>query len=166
MTVLKASEEGNSEWTLRAKDTSAVERAQSDITTAIEQAETMTHVGFLTLADRSAFPRIVGSKGSNVARPRVETGADITVSRENNTIVIIGTESAVQKAKEAILKQAASPPRFRPSLGYSSYELERRLVAFQRLFQDAYIVPRTPLTGFGVTGPEAAANLKHILDCR
>lgn len=104
-------EEGNSEWTLRAKDTSGLERAQSDITTAIEQAEAMTHVGFLTLADRSTFPRIVGSKGSNVARLRVETGADITVSRENNTIVIIGTESAVQNAKEAIVKQAASPPR-------------------------------------------------------
>ncbi|KAF9222579.1 SCP160 protein [Gyrodon lividus] len=104
-------EEGDSEWTLRAKDAAGLEGAQNDIRAAIEQAEAMTHVGFLTLADRSAFPRLVGSKGSNVARLRAETGADITVSRENNTVVIIGSESAVEMAKEAILKQAASPPR-------------------------------------------------------
>ena len=39
------------------------------------------------------FPRIVGTKGANVARLRNETGAEITVSRENNTIVIIGATS-------------------------------------------------------------------------
>lgn len=83
-------EEGDSEWTLKAKDAASLERGQSDIKTAIEQAEAMTNVGFLTLPDRSAFPKIVGSKGSNVARLRAETGADITVSRDNNTIVIIG----------------------------------------------------------------------------
>ncbi|KAF8844641.1 hypothetical protein BDN67DRAFT_962561 [Paxillus ammoniavirescens] len=104
-------EEGDSEWTLRAKDATGIERAQDDIKAAIEQAEAMTHVGFLTLADRSAFPRLVGSKGSNVARLRAETGADITVSRESNTIILIGSESAVEMAKEAILKQVASPPR-------------------------------------------------------
>ena len=47
-------EEGDSEWTLRAKDANGIERAQDDIKAAIEQAEAMTHVGFLTLADRSA----------------------------------------------------------------------------------------------------------------
>ncbi|KIJ18943.1 hypothetical protein PAXINDRAFT_166858 [Paxillus involutus ATCC 200175] len=99
-------EEGDSEWTLRAKDANGIERAQDDIKAAIEQAEAMTHVGFLTLADRSAFPRLVGSKGANVARLRAETGADITVSRESNTIIIIGSESAVEMAKEAILEQA------------------------------------------------------------
>jgi len=83
-------EEGDSEWTLKARDAASLERAQSDVQAAIEQAEAMTHVGFLTLADRSAFPKIVGSKGSNVARLRAETGADITVGRDNNTIVIIG----------------------------------------------------------------------------
>lgn len=90
-------EEGESEWTLKARDAAGLERAQIDIKTAIEQAEAMTHVGFLTLADRSAFPRIVGSKGSNVARLRAETGADITVSRDNNTIVIIGTQLVLSR---------------------------------------------------------------------
>ncbi|KAG9316397.1 hypothetical protein JVU11DRAFT_2430 [Chiua virens] len=104
-------EEGDSEWTLTAKDPASLERAQSDVKTAIEQAEAMTHVGFLTLADRSVFPRIVGSKGANVARLRAETGADITVSRDNNTIVIIGSESAMEEARQAILKQATSPQR-------------------------------------------------------
>jgi len=104
-------EEGDSEWTLRAKDAPSLERAEGDIKAAIEQAEAMTHVGFLTLTDRSSFPRIVGTKGSNVARLRAETGADITVSRDSNVIVVIGSESAVEVAREAILKQAAAPPR-------------------------------------------------------
>ncbi|KAG2146037.1 uncharacterized protein EDB93DRAFT_1287176 [Suillus bovinus] len=107
-------EEGDSEWTLKGSDAAGLERAQSLIQEAIAQAAAMTCVGFLTLPDRSAFPRIVGSKGSNVARLRNETGADITVSRDNNTIIIIGSESAVDAAKEAILKQISSsgrPPR-------------------------------------------------------
>ena len=45
------------------------------------------------MPDRSAFPMIVGTKGANVSRLRAETGADITVGRDNNTIVIIGTFS-------------------------------------------------------------------------
>lgn len=106
-------EEDDSEWTLKGNDAAGLERAQSLIQEAIAQAAAMTCVGFLTLPDRSAFPRIVGSKGSNVARLRNETGADITVGRENSTIIIIGSESAVEAAKEAILKQTSSgrPPR-------------------------------------------------------
>jgi hypothetical protein len=84
------SEEGDSEWVLKARDDSGLEQAQKLLKEAIEQAGNMSHVGFLTLPDRSVFPRIVGTKGANVARLRNETGADITVSRENNTIVIIG----------------------------------------------------------------------------
>jgi hypothetical protein len=83
-------EEGDSEWTLKARDQAGLERAQKLVQDAVQNAESMTHVGFLTLVDRSTFPRIVGSKGANVARLRAETGADITVSRENATIVIIG----------------------------------------------------------------------------
>jgi hypothetical protein len=83
-------EQGDSEWTLKAPDKAGLERAQKLVKDAVENAEGMSHVGFLTLADRSTFPRIVGSKGVNVSRLRVETGADITVSRENSTIVIIG----------------------------------------------------------------------------
>lgn len=83
-------EEGDSTWTLKAKDQAGLERAEKQVKEAIEHAKRMSHVGFLTLPDRSTFPRIVGSKGANVARLRVETGADITVSRENSTIVIIG----------------------------------------------------------------------------
>ncbi|KAJ7217831.1 hypothetical protein GGX14DRAFT_598163 [Mycena pura] len=83
-------EEGESTWTLKAKDQAGLERAEKQIKDAIQHAEHMSHVGFLTLPDRTMFPRIVGSKGANVARLRNETGADITVSRENSTIVIIG----------------------------------------------------------------------------
>ena len=83
-------EDGVSTWTLKARDQAGLARAHKFIKEAIDHAERMSHVGFLTLSDRSMFPRIVGSKGANVARLRNETGADITVSRENSTIVIIG----------------------------------------------------------------------------
>ena len=55
---------------------------------AVEAAARMTHAGFLTLPDRSMFPKIVGAKGANVARLRNETGADITVSRDSKWLVI------------------------------------------------------------------------------
>jgi hypothetical protein len=83
-------EEGDSEWTLNGRDQNGLERARKTIEDAITSAKKMTHVGFLTMPDRSLFPRIVGSKGANVSRLRTETGADITVSRENSTIVIAG----------------------------------------------------------------------------
>lgn len=83
-------EEGSVDWTLKARDEEGLERAKKAIADAIADAEKCSSVGFLTLPDRSAFPRIVGTKGANVARLRAETGAEITVSRENNTIVIIG----------------------------------------------------------------------------
>ena len=88
--LLFNAEEGDIEWTLKARDEDSLTRAKKAIADAIADAEKCTSVGFLTLPDRSAFPRIVGTKGANVARLRAETGAEITVSRENNTIVIIG----------------------------------------------------------------------------
>lgn len=124
-------EEGDAVWTFKAPDQAALEKALTLTREAIEHAEQMSHVGFLTLPDRSMFPRIVGAKGSNVARLRAESQADITVSREDNTIVIVGkyhqhailalhthldvtgSESAIQTAKDAILKMATSRPRGR-----------------------------------------------------
>ncbi|KAJ7647072.1 hypothetical protein FB45DRAFT_892251 [Roridomyces roridus] len=102
-------EQGDSTWTLKAKDQAGLDRAQKQLKEAIEHAERMSHVGFLTLPDRSTFPRIVGSKGANVARLRNETGADITVSRENSTIVIIGSEKDILAAKDAILRMTSAP---------------------------------------------------------
>lgn len=104
-------EEGDSEWTLKARDEEALEQGKSILNDAIEHAKASSHVGYLTLADRSVFPRIVGTKGANVARLRAETGADITVGREDNTIVIVGTEAALKDAKEAILKTVNSRSR-------------------------------------------------------
>lgn len=83
-------EEGEAVWTFKAADQAALDKALDVVRDAIVHAEEMTHVGFLTLPDRSVFPRIVGAKGSNVARLRAESKADITVSRDDNTIVIIG----------------------------------------------------------------------------
>ncbi|KDR75234.1 hypothetical protein GALMADRAFT_69452 [Galerina marginata CBS 339.88] len=88
-------EDGDSTWTLKARDQAGLDKAENSVKEAIDTAARMSHVGFLTMVDRSMFPRIVGAKGSNVARLRNETGADITVSRENNTIVIIGKSYTV-----------------------------------------------------------------------
>ncbi|KAG7098781.1 hypothetical protein E1B28_000688 [Marasmius oreades] len=107
----KNAEEGDSVWTLKARDQAGLERARKLTEEAIEHAKGMSHVGFLTLPDKSSFPRIVGSKGANVARLRNETGADITVGRDNNTIVIVGSESDINVAKSAILRLASSSGR-------------------------------------------------------
>jgi KH domain len=84
-------EEGESTWTLKGRDQANIDRAKRTITEAIEKAQAQTHIGFLTLPDRSSFPRIVGAKGSNIARLHEMTGADIHVGRENNTVVITGS---------------------------------------------------------------------------
>jgi hypothetical protein len=84
-------EEGESTWNLRARDQASIDKAKSAIQDAIEKAKAATHVGFLTLPDRSSFPRIVGAKGSNIARLHAMTGASIHVGRENNTITITGS---------------------------------------------------------------------------
>jgi len=86
-------EEGESIWTLKAQDQIGLDKALQQIEEAQQKAVQMTHVGYLMLQDRSSFPRIVGSKGANVTRLKQETGADITVSRENTTITIIGKPS-------------------------------------------------------------------------
>ncbi|KAI0630344.1 hypothetical protein C8Q77DRAFT_1200897 [Trametes polyzona] len=106
-------EEGESVWTLKARDQAGLDRALKLIQDGLAHAEQMTHVGFLTLPDRSMFPRIVGAKGSNVARLRNESGADITVNRDDNTIVIVGSETAIETAKDAILKMTANNNRSR-----------------------------------------------------
>jgi hypothetical protein len=123
-------EEGESTWTLKGRDQGGIDKAKTTITEAIEKAQAATHVGFLTLPDRSSFPRIVGAKGSNIARLHDMTGAHILVGRENSTIIITGTfshssisrlknrivpgsASSLEAAKEAILKTVHGPPRQR-----------------------------------------------------
>jgi len=83
-------EEGESTWNLKARDQANIDKAKVALTDALDKAKAATHVGFLTLHDRSSFPRIVGTKGSNIARLHEMTGANILVGRENNTIIITG----------------------------------------------------------------------------
>ena len=89
----KDTEEGDSTWTLKGRDQAGIDKAKSAIQDAIDKAKAATHVGFLTLPDRSSFPRIVGAKGSNIARLHTMTGASIHVGRENSTITITGSFS-------------------------------------------------------------------------
>ncbi|TFL02446.1 hypothetical protein BDV98DRAFT_592135 [Pterulicium gracile] len=106
-------EEGDSVWTLKARDQAGLGNAKKAIQDAIDSAGRLSHVGFLTLADRSSFPRIVGSKGSTVSRLRTESGADITVGKEDNTIVIQGSEDSIVAAKDAILRLISEKPAAR-----------------------------------------------------
>ncbi|KAF8325199.1 uncharacterized protein EI90DRAFT_3000061 [Cantharellus anzutake] len=99
-----SADEAEAEWTFKARDQDGLDRALERLEDAKEQAKLASHIGFLTLADRSVFPRIVGTKGANIARLRADIGADIIVGRDDNTIVIIGTEASVLDAKTAILK--------------------------------------------------------------
>ena len=88
-------DEDEAEWTFKARDQDGLDRALNQLEDATKQAKLASHIGYLTLVDRSYFPRIVGTKGSNVARLRAETGADITVGREDNTIIMIGECSSL-----------------------------------------------------------------------
>ncbi|EJU04322.1 hypothetical protein DACRYDRAFT_20891 [Dacryopinax primogenitus] len=96
--------EGDAEWTIKAKSKEGLERAEKELEEAIKHAATYTHIGFLTLPNRTMFPRIVGSKGSTITRLREETGANIDVGRDNNTIMITGSEDSINRAKEVIEK--------------------------------------------------------------
>ena len=92
--------DGVATWTIKAENAEGLARARSDVEQALENAVNASHVGFLTVSDRSAFPRIVGAKGSNVVRLRAETGAEITVGRDDNVIVIVGTHANISGVLE------------------------------------------------------------------
>jgi hypothetical protein len=92
-------EEGESTWSLKGRDQASIDKAKSAIQEAIDKAKAVTHVGFLTLPDPSSFPRIVGAKGSNIARLHAMTGAGVHVGRENNTITITGSSFVAPAAR-------------------------------------------------------------------
>ncbi|RSH91859.1 hypothetical protein EHS25_009229 [Saitozyma podzolica] len=98
----EGSDEGELEWTVRAKEED-LDKAIAVLEQALEKAKAATHVGLLTGLPRSAFPRIIGSKGATISRLRVETGADIQVSKDDDLITITGDEASVNQAKDAIL---------------------------------------------------------------
>jgi len=98
----KDTEEGDSTWTLKGRDQAGIDKAKSAIQEAIDKAKAATHIGFLTLPDRSSFPRIVGAKGSNIARLHSMTGASIHVGRDNNTITITGSFSVTLAASSSL----------------------------------------------------------------
>ena len=101
----KDAEEGESTWTLKGRDQAGIDKAKSAIQEAIDKAKAATHVGFLTLPDRSSFPRIVGAKGSNIARLHSMTGASIHVGRENSIITITGSFSVTLAASSSFTRQ-------------------------------------------------------------
>lgn len=106
-------EEGDVEWTFRGKTDESLASAETLLKEAIDRAAAASHVGFLTLTDRSAFPRIVGAKGATVQRLRHETDTEITVGKGDNTIIIVGSQSAIESAKDAIIKIVTTPRRER-----------------------------------------------------
>lgn len=103
--------EGEETWLLRAKEED-LDRAEAILLKALEAAKSATHVGLLTGLPRSAFPRIIGSKGATISRLRAETGADITVGKDDDLITITGDEESVRNAREAILNVVNRQARY------------------------------------------------------
>ncbi|KAL7418419.1 hypothetical protein Q5752_006877 [Cryptotrichosporon argae] len=101
-------EDGEADWVVRAKPHD-LDRAVAYLERAREAAQAATHVGYLSGLPRSAFPRIIGSKGATISRLRADTGADITVGRDDDLITITGDEDAVIQAKDAVLAIVSRP---------------------------------------------------------
>ncbi|WVQ84623.1 hypothetical protein IAT38_006778 [Cryptococcus sp. DSM 104549] len=106
----KGAEEGELEWSVRAREDD-LDKAVRVLEGALERAKAATHIGYLTGLPRSAFPRIIGSKGATISRMRVETGADIQVSKDDDLITITGDEDSVLQGREAILAIISRPSR-------------------------------------------------------
>ncbi|WRT70206.1 uncharacterized protein IL334_007201 [Kwoniella shivajii] len=102
--------EGEQEWSVRGKEED-LDKAVKVLEDAVEKAKSATHVGLLTGLPRSAFPRIIGSKGATISRIRAETGADVQVSKDDDLITITGDESSVLQAKDSILSIVSRPGR-------------------------------------------------------
>jgi hypothetical protein len=68
-------EEEDTSWTLKAPNQTSLEKAEKRFDEALKAAQKASHIGYLRLPNRKAFPRIVGTKGSMVNRLRDETGA-------------------------------------------------------------------------------------------
>jgi polyribonucleotide nucleotidyltransferase len=103
--------EGDLDWLLRAKEDD-LDRAAAVLERALAAAQAATHVGLLTGLPRSAFPRIIGAKGATISRLRADTGADITVGKDDDLITITGDAESVEQARDAILEIVNRPGRY------------------------------------------------------
>jgi polyribonucleotide nucleotidyltransferase len=83
-------EDGATDITLKARDEESLEKAQSIIADALAKAEEITHIGYMTFPDRSAFPRIIGNKGSVINDLSLESGTEIIVPKDDTTVKIYG----------------------------------------------------------------------------
>lgn len=79
---------------MKARDAESLELAQKFVREALEKANGITHIGYMTFPDRGAFPRIIGNKGSVIDSLSVESGAEIIVPRDDETIKIYGVLSS------------------------------------------------------------------------
>ncbi|ORX40578.1 hypothetical protein BD324DRAFT_9230 [Kockovaella imperatae] len=103
--------EGELEWTIRAREEN-LDKVQKVLEDALEHAKNATHIGLWTGLPRSAFPRIIGSKGATISRLRAETGADIQVGKDDDLITITGDEQSVLQAKDAISAIVSRPAKY------------------------------------------------------
>ncbi|BEJ11747.1 hypothetical protein CspHIS471_0202070 [Cutaneotrichosporon sp. HIS471] len=103
--------EGDLDWLIRAKEDD-LDRAAAVLERALAGAQAATHVGLLTGLPRSAFPRVIGAKGATITRLRADTGADITVGKDDDLITITGDAESVEQARDAILEIVNRPGRY------------------------------------------------------
>lgn len=85
-----AVEEGETELTLKARDAGGLEAAEKIVKDALQKADEISHIGYMTFPDRGPFPRIIGNKGSVINDLSLETGSEIIVPKDDTTIKIYG----------------------------------------------------------------------------
>ena len=87
---------GNADLLLKARDAESLAIAEDLVKEAVSKANKSTKTAYMTFPDRSAFPRIIGSKGSVISELCLKTDAEINVPKDDFTITIYGRKNAYQ----------------------------------------------------------------------
>ncbi|GMM37540.1 Scp160 protein [Saccharomycopsis crataegensis] len=94
-------------WRLVGKEEDAA-KAKKFLEQQLETISKHNYTGYLYLADRSNFSKVIGPKGATVEKIRKNTGANINIPQAhdeiNDVIVVRGNKEGVEQAKEEILK--------------------------------------------------------------
>jgi len=98
--------DGEIPWVLSGPSAEDVQKAQSRLKAALEEASRHDSTGFLILPDPRAYRLIIGPGGSEINKIRKDTGTKITVPKtqsQSEAIEITGSRSGCEEAKETII---------------------------------------------------------------
>ncbi|KAL1920163.1 uncharacterized protein VTP21DRAFT_1309 [Calcarisporiella thermophila] len=97
-------EGGDFVWNLRGQE-NQLERAEKYLRKLIQEAQSFTHTGYLTVPSH-LHRFVIGRGGQTVSKVRGETGCKIDVPREkgDDIIVISGTRGGIERARDMIVE--------------------------------------------------------------